>query len=313
MPSGVFFVLTFEAIAQPAEMAEHSKVLLLDGFNLAFRAFHAMPELTDDNGFPTGALHGWIKTLWKLDDMETPSRMIVFFDQGGSQRHLELLPDYKANRDEMPEALVLQLPIIRELTALCGCTIIAKEGVEADDLLGAVAVHLAEAGEDVVVVSADKDLAQLVRPEIAQLLPAPTANPRIGWRKLDVSGVEAKFGVPPERIPDYLALIGDNSDNIPGLKGVGPKTAVKWILEHGGIDAIIAAAEELEPKRFRSMVAESVELLKTNLELVTLSMEHRPAVPEQSRPNAAALVRVLERYGMKQAAKQAWDRYGLGL
>ena len=174
--------------------------------------------------FPTGALHGWMKALLDLREGEQPDRCAVFFDLGGSDRHLEVLPEYKAQRDETPEDIVLQLPEIKRLTALLGFQVFQRRGVEADDLIATAVRILSAAGDACVIVSADKDFGQCVGGPVVQLAPPPTANPALGWRRLDPAAVTEKFGVPPERIPDYLALVGDASDNIPGLKGVGPKT-----------------------------------------------------------------------------------------
>ena len=199
-----------------------AKWMLVDGFNLAFRAFYGMPELTRTDGFPTGALHGWVKSLWRLSDDEKPVATLVFFDLGGSQDRLAIHPEYKAQRQETPEALVQQIPFIKSLTRAMGLVGVEIDGVESDDLLASQALALAREGHDVVVVSADKDFAQIVNERIKILLPPPTANPKLGWRLLDSDGVQMKFGVGPHQIADYLALVGDSADNIPGLAGVGP-------------------------------------------------------------------------------------------
>lgn len=290
-----------------------AKYLLVDGFNMAFRAYYALPELTSSDGFPTGALHGWVKTLWKLEDLESPDSLIVFFDKGGSTRHAEVHADYKANRSETPEPLLQQFPIIEQLTALMGYPLESQEGVEADDLIASAALQLVQQGHTIVVVSADKDLAQLVQPSITQLLPAPTANPRLGWRKLDEAGVSAKFGVPPAKIPDYLALVGDNSDNIPGIDGVGPKTAVKWIEQFGGIAGIINHSAELKPARFQDKIAIAEDVLNRNLDMVTLRTDFTITSTERHPIQNEALIALLESMEMKRAAKDAWERYGLGL
>ncbi|MBC2594685.1 5'-3' exonuclease [Ruficoccus amylovorans] len=290
-----------------------AKVLLLDGFNLAFRSYYALPELTRSDGVPTGALHGWVKTLWKLEDMERPDRLAVFFDEGGSDRHLELLPEYKANRDEMPEALRAQMASIREITRLMGYPVISRCGVEADDLIASAARKWASPQERVVVVSADKDLAQLVNGEIHQLLPAPTANPRLGWRRLDGDGVVKKFGVTAAQIPDYLALVGDAADNIAGIAGVGPKTAANWIGAYGDIAGVLAAATEIKPPRFREILPASAELLRRNLELVRLCDDFEIPEVQIEAPHTAELSDFLASMEMKTAAMQAHERYGLGL
>jgi DNA polymerase-1 len=193
----------------------------------------------------------------------------VFFDLGGSDRHLAVLPEYKAQRDETPEDIVLQLPEIKRLTALLGFQVFERRGVEADDLIATAVRILSASGDACVIVSADKDFGQCVGGPVVQLAPPPTANPALGWRRLDPAAVTEKFGVPPERIADYLALVGDASDNIPGLKGVGPKTAVKWLTEYGDLEGVLAAADALQPERFREQVKAEAERIRSNLRLVT--------------------------------------------
>lgn len=196
-----------------------AKWLLIDGFNLAYRCFFAIPELARADGFPTNALHGWVKSIWKLDDQERPDATLVFFDLGGPQDKLALHPEYKSHRPDMPEALQRQLAPLKQLTRAMGHVGIEVDGVESDDLLASQAVALAQAGHDVLIVSSDKDFAQLVNARIRIMLPPPSANPKLGWRLLDAAGVREKFGVPPGQVADYLALVGDTSDNIDGLGG----------------------------------------------------------------------------------------------
>lgn len=290
-----------------------AKWLLLDGYNLAFRAFYGMPELTRADGFPTGALHGWIKTLWRLQDDEKPDAMIVFFDLGGSQDRLALHPEYKAHRKDTPEPLEKQFPLIKEITRAMGLVGVEMEGVESDDLVAAQARALGKAGHDVIIVSADKDFAQCVDERIKILLPPPTANPKLGWRVLDIAGVVAKFGVPPERIAEYLALIGDTSDNIFGISGVGPKTAVKWFTDHKDLEGIIANAALLKPERFRELVGQKAEALRLNLKLTTLRSESPlPLIEAKGTPEHTKLFALLESLEMKSSLAEAQKRYGGG-
>jgi len=286
-----------------------AKWLLIDGFNLAYRCFFAIPELTRSDGFPTNALHGWVKSIWKLADQEKPEATLVFFDLDGAQDRLALLPEYKAQREEMPEALAKQLPFIRSLTRALGCVGIEQSGVESDDLLAAEAVALAAAGHEVLVVSSDKDFAQIVGERIKILLPPPTANPKIGWQIRDAAGVREKFGVPPGMIADYLALVGDASDNIPGITGVGPKTASKWLLEWGSLAGVIAHAAELEPARFRESVRlESAKLLR-NLKLTTLNLSLPSLVVGKPTASPGELIQLLEELEMRTALAEAKERY----
>jgi DNA polymerase-1 len=287
-----------------------AKWLLVDGFNLAYRGFFAIPELTRADGFPTNAVHGWVKALWRMQDQEKPDRSLVFFDLGGSQDRLALHPEYKAHRDEMPEALSKQIPVIKELTRAMGLGGIEEDGVESDDLLASFAWALAKKGDEVLVVSSDKDFAQIVGERISMLLPPPTANPKLGWRRLDHAGVLEKFGVPPSQIADYLALMGDTSDNIPGIDGVGPKTASKWLKEFGSVEGVIAAAARLAPERFREAVAQAGERLRINLRLTTLNLALPPPPVDAAPANPSEIVSLLESMEMRSAAADARKRYG---
>ena len=288
-----------------------SKWLLVDGFNLAYRCFHALPELNSSKGFPTGALHGWVKSLWKLIDQEKPDATLVFFDLGESNDRVALLAEYKAQRKPMPDPLVRQIEPIKALTRAMGLAAIEENGVESDDLLASEAVRLARQGHEVLIVSSDKDFAQIVDDRIRIMLPPPSANPKLGWRLLDAAGVQEKFGVPPAQIAHYLALVGDTSDNIPGLDGVGPKTASKWLAECGGsVDCVLEKAASLKPERFRETVAASAEQLRRNLKLTTLNLNLPEVKPEWRTPMPEELFRLLDEYEMKTTGADARKRYG---
>ena len=287
-----------------------AKWLLVDGFNLAYRCFFAIPELSRADGFPTNALHGWVKSIWRLEDQEKPRGTVVFFDLGGAQDRLALHPEYKANREEMPEALSKQVPVIKELTRAMGLGGIEQDGVESDDLLASHAVSLARAGDEVLIVSSDKDFAQIVSGSVRMLLPPPTANPRLGWRQMDPAGVKEKFGVPPSQIADYLALVGDTSDNIPGLAGVGPKTASKWLELHGSLEGVIAASDSIAPERFRAPLAEAVGRLRMNLKLTTLNLGLTPPPIDGRGVRTSELYPLLERMEMRTILSEARERYG---
>ncbi len=257
------------------------KIFLCDGHNLAFRAFYGIRELSRSDGFPTNMIHGWVRSFWRLEDDFSPDEIWVFFDRGGCPQRESILPEYKANRGSPPEGFSEQLDYVKQLTGAMGYGWAEKEGLEADDLIATKTNELRGEGTEVTIVSSDKDLAQLVSPGVRQLLPPPTANPRIGWRMLDEEGVSEKFGVPAKSILDYLAIIGDQSDNIPGLSGVGPKTAVKWIKEFGDMENLIANAGRLKPKRFCSLVYERRQDLRRNLELIKLidDVEYSAVLP----------------------------------
>lgn len=287
-----------------------AKWLLVDGFNLAYRCFFAVPELTRADGFPTNALHGWVKSLWKLADQEKPDVTLVFFDLGGAQDRLALHPEYKAQREEMPEALEKQIPYVKSLTRALGYAGIEQDGVESDDLLASEAVARAKAGDDVLIVSADKDFAQIVSDRIKILLPPPSANPKLGWRLLDAAGVVEKFGVPPAQIADYLALVGDTSDNIPGIDGVGPKTASKWLQQFGSLEGVIARASELKPDRFQEAVRTQADRLRLNLKLTTLNLALPTIEARMPVVQPEELYRLLAELEMRSSLNEARTRYG---
>ena len=288
-----------------------AKWLLIDGFNLAYRCFHALPELTRADGFPTGALHGWVKSFWKLVDLERPDSTLVFFDLGESAERVALHAEYKAQREPMPDALRRQIDPIKALTRAMGFAGIEEQGVESDDLLAAEAVRCAAAGDEVVIVSSDKDFAQIVNDRIRIMLPPPSANPKLGWRLLDTAGVAEKFGVPPSRIAAYLALVGDTSDNIPGINGVGPKTAAKWLADWDSLEGVIAHAAELKPDRFREVVARDAGRLRLNLKLTTLNLSLPAVAPDWRTPQPADLVRMLDEFEMRSTAAEARRRYAV--
>lgn len=291
-----------------------SKYLLVDGFNMAFRAFYAVRELTRSDGFPTNALYGWVRSMWKLVDDQEPDETIVFFDLGGAQAKLALLPEYKANRSETPEEFEKQVPIIKELTRAMGYGIYEEDGVESDDILAAYANRLCEKSKDarVLIVSADKDFAQSVNDRIHMLLPPPTANPRLGWRLLDPDGVEAKFGVKTTQIADYLSLIGDVSDNIPGIPGVGPKTASKWLNEYENIEGVAENADKLKPVRFQEIVPTMSEQLALNRKIITFDPDCGPDFIPPGQVDPESLFAILEKMEMKTHLEEAKKRYSQG-
>ncbi len=284
--------------------------LLIDGNNLAYRAFYGMPELARKDGFPTGALHGWVRMLWMLQDQEKPDRVTVFFDLGASERHEKLLADYKAQRKEMPQPLAQQLDPIKKITRALGHAVVERRGVEADDLLASAAKQLAGKGHEVLIVSADKDFGQLVGGTIFQLTPPPTANPKLGWKRLDEAGVKEKFGVRPALIPALLALTGDASDNIPGLDGVGYKTAAKWLDEFGDIETLQRRWDWVKPDRFRPQLKDAGPLLARNLELVTLQADLDPGELNPPLADAAAARAFFEEMEMRRSLEEATKRLG---
>jgi DNA polymerase-1 len=214
-------------------------MLLVDGSSYLYRAYHAMPDLRGPEGVPTGALHGMVAMMKRLREQIPAEHAACVFDAKGPTFRDAWYPDYKAQRAPMPEPLVQQIDPIHEVVQLLGWPVLVVPGIEADDAIGTLACVAARSGHQVVVSTGDKDLAQLVTPQV-------TLINTMTMEKLDVAGVQAKFGVPPERIVDYLTLVGDAVDNIPGVAGVGPKTAAKWLAEHGSLDALVAAAGSIK-------------------------------------------------------------------
>ncbi|MBR4597090.1 MAG: 5'-3' exonuclease [Opitutales bacterium] len=288
---------------------------LIDGYNMCFRAYYAMPELTRGDGFPTGALHAFFAGVLKLSSMDTPHSTAIFFDKGGSLRHREIYPQYKANRDAMPENMRMQIEPIMELCSLLGFFVKFQEGIEADDLLASAAEKLFSSGHKISIVSADKDFAQLIRPGVRQLLPPLKST--MGWRELDTVGVRLKFGVSAAQIPDFLALVGDNADNIAGIQGVGPKTAAKWIKDFGSAENIVKRASWLKPEKFQKIVAESADILSRNLQLVRLKTDYELGEISSRAPDFEGVIKFLEKMQMKRAVssfkKFAKEQYQLDL
>lgn len=285
------------------------KWLVIDGYNLVFRCFFAIPHLSRSDGFPTNAIHGWVRSLWKLSDEEKPDEILVVFDLGDDQKKLELLPGYKAERAEMPDELRRQVPVIKELTRRLGADMVEIAEVEADDIIGSYAVSLAREGNQVYIVSSDKDFAQCVGDQVWMMVPPPTANAKVGWRRLDPAGVKERFGVTPEQIPDYLALTGDTIDNIPGVPGVGPKTAAKWLQEYGSLRGLLDNAAQLKPERFREKVEANRENLERNLQLTKLNCQVEVPPFRKFRPDPEGLFTLLEELEMKNHLKEARRRY----
>lgn len=216
------------------------KIYLIDGTNLIFRAYYAIRHLSTSKGFPTNAIFGFTNMLLKLLREEKPSHLAIVFDSGKPSFREEIYPKYKANREEPPDDLVPQFPHIPRIVEALNIPAISIEGVEADDVIGTLAKRAKEKGEKVVIVTGDKDFMQLVDDESIVLLDTMKEK-RIGEKE-----VEEKFGVKPSHVIDVLALAGDTSDNIPGISGIGPKTATKLIRQFGSVEALIENAGSLE-------------------------------------------------------------------
>jgi len=242
-------------------------LVLIDGSSWLFRAYHALPPLTNAMGQPTGAVFGMGNMLRRLSKDYAPERICVVFDAPGKTFREEIYAEYKANRDETPEDLSVQFAPIIEMAEALGLPVIQMHGVEADDVIGTLTRQGREAGLDVLIVTSDKDMAQLVDEHVNLL-------DTMKNRRMDPAGVVEKFGVPPERIIDMLALMGDTSDNIPGVPGVGPVTAAKWLNTYGSLDALVENADKIGGKigeKFRAHLAQN--LLPVAKDLATIRCE----------------------------------------
>ena len=240
-------------------------LILIDGSSWLYRAFHALPPLTAPDGEPTGAVYGMGNMLRRLQKDYAPERIAVIFDPRGKTFRNDIYAEYKANRPPTPEELASQFPLIKELLAAMGIPMLQIDGVEADDVIGTLATQARARDWQVLVVTGDKDMAQLVDEQV-QLLDT------MKNKRLDAAAVTEKFGVPPELIVDYLALMGDSSDNIPGINGVGPKTAAKWLNQYGDLDTLIAKADEVGGKIGEKLRA-GLEQLPMAKDLATIRCE----------------------------------------
>lgn len=221
----------------------HTKnpVILVDGSSYLFRAFHALPPLTTRQGQPTGAIKGVVNMIRKLQSDYPGSQLIVIFDAKGKNFRHDLYPEYKANRPPMPEDLASQIKPLHEIIEAMGLPLLVTPGVEADDVIGTLARQAESLGQPVLISTGDKDMAQLVDSHVT-LINTMTDT------RMDADGVKAKFGVRPDQIVDYLALIGDTVDNIPGVHKCGPKTAVKWLETYDSIAHLVANADQISGK-----------------------------------------------------------------
>jgi len=240
-------------------------MLLVDGSSYLYRAYHAMPDLRGPQGQPTGAIHGMVAMLKRLRDDAGAEHAACVFDASGPTFRDEWYPEYKAQRAPMPDALREQIEPIHEVVKLLGWPVLTVPGVEADDCIGTLSRVAARAGHQVLISTGDKDLAQLVTPDV-QLINTMTNE------RLDEAGVMAKFGVAPDRIIDYLTLMGDAVDNVPGVEKVGPKTAAKWIAEHGSLDGVIAAAEKIKGVAGENL-RKALDWLPMGRKLVTVKVD----------------------------------------
>jgi DNA polymerase I len=248
-----------------------SHVFLVDGSGYIFRAFHALPPLIrPSDGLPVGAVHGFCQMLWKLlvesKEAEKPTHIAVIFDKGRLNFRNDIYPEYKAHRPPAPEELIPQFPLIRDATRAFNVACIEMEGFEADDLIATYARQAVQAGGNVTIISSDKDLMQMVEPGIAML--DTMKNKRIGPDE-----VFEKFGVKPDKVIDVQSLAGDSTDNVPGVPGIGVKTAAELITTYGDLDTLLARASEIKQPKRREKLIEFAEQARISRQLVTLKQD----------------------------------------
>ena len=278
-------------------MKSQYAVVLVDASGYLFRAYHALPKLTNSQGEATGALIGVLSMLRKLIDETAPAYIGVVFDAPGPTFRDALYSDYKANRPPMPDELREQLDPLKAIIRAMGLPLIEIPEVEADDVIGTLATRAADQGLSTLISTGDKDMAQLVDERI-------TLINTMSGTVLDPQGVKTKFGVPPERIIDYLSLMGDSVDNIPGVPKCGPKTAAKWIGEYGDLEAVISNADAIKGKVGENLRA-ALDQLPLARELTTIKrdvdLELGPTDLRPERAGPGGLTRLVRAHRIEAA------------
>ena len=278
-------------------------LILVDGSSYFFRAFHALPPLTNSKGQPTGAIYGVANMIKRLMKTYEPEKMAVVFDAKGKTFRDDLYKEYKANRPPMPEDLYSQFqPLVQVLEAM-GLPILTIKGVEADDVIGTLCEQAISKNQHIIVSTGDKDMAQLVNEKV-------TLINTMSDKTMDISGVEEKFGVKPSQIIDYLALMGDKSDNIPGVPKCGPKTAAKWLNEYKTLENLKQHADEIGGKIGENL-RESLEQLSLSKKLVTIKTDVELPVSlselNKSPQDTARLIELTKEYEFKSWLKELLD------
>ena len=270
--------------------------ILVDGSSYLFRAYHALPPLMTSHGQPTGAIYGVMNMLRKLQNDYAPEYMAVIFDPRGPTFRKEMYAEYKANREKMPDELAQQIEPLHKLIKASGMPLIIVDGVEADDVIGTLVKQAEQQGLQTLVSTGDKDMAQLVNEQVTLV---NTMTDKV----MDIEGVQEKFGVKPEQIIDYLTLVGDTSDNIPGVPKVGPKTAAKWLQQYGSLENIIEHAEEIKGKVGENL-RNHLSMLPLARDLVTIktdvTLEVGPAELKLNSPDNSTLLQMFQNLEFKR-------------
>ena len=258
------------------------QLVLIDGSGYIFRAFHALPPMTRSDGMPIGAVYGFTNMVMKLIEDLDPDRVIVILDHARKTFRNEIYPDYKANRDEPPEELVPQFPLIRDAAEALALPVAVEVGFEADDLIASYAKTGIDQGMEALIISSDKDLMQLVRPGVTMLDPMKQL-------RINTEQVIEKFGVSPDKVIDVQSLAGDSSDNVPGVPGIGIKTAAELINIYGDLDTLLAQAEEIKQPKRRENLINFAEQARVSRALVTLREDApMPVTLEEAKRRGAS-------------------------
>lgn len=278
------------------------KLVLVDGTAVLYRSFYAIRELSTSSGVPTNAVFGFIRMLKQIRDLWTPTHWAVVFDGGTPKERRDLLESYKAQRPPMPDALREQIPLVEEYLNRSDVTWARVPGQEADDVIASLAENARLECASILIATSDKDIFQLVDEKIKVV---PVAGKE---GLLDVEGVRAKTGVFPSQIIDWLAMVGDSADNIPGVPGVGAKTAAKLLEQFRGLDEILAGTGMIKSERVRSVLEQSRGILERNRAMVRLRKD-LPCMPVWEslvvrNPSAAELLPFLERMEFHAMAKE---------
>jgi DNA polymerase I len=279
-------------------LAADTCLLIVDGHAYAYRAFHAIAQLNAPDGSPTNAIFGFIKALGRLTDTLHPSHLAVAWDGGLAEERLAALPQYKAQRPPMPEALRVQFDGMNEWLAASGLACLLQDGVEADDWIASLSRMAVEQGTRVVIASSDKDFMQLVSPLVRLINPADKSQTL--WAD---EQVREKTGVSPAQVVDWLSLVGDSVDNIPGVPGVGPKTAADLLRQFGSVEALYGRLGEVKSERVRAALAGAESEVRRNLKLIRLR-DDLPLLPtlDEFKPKPARTGdqrRLAQRWGFK--------------